>query len=1155
MAASLLMTKQRTMNKNNSNIQSLTSQQTEAVEPGDQIWLSASAGTGKTQVLSARVIRLLLDRNTKPESLLCLTFTKAGAAEMAGRINARLASWVQMDKGRLAAELMAIGADHGSESISRARMLFADILDAPGGGLRIMTIHSFCQSLLGSFPQEAGLLPGFQSLEGRDEAVLKRQALADMVVASRAAGQGWLLENLQTMSLDMGEKAAQKFLENCAKCPDVMRLIPDGPGAQIFARRFLDIQHTGSIEELLKNALADTAINRVAIEQIAVMNAAWGTKTGVERALAIRAWLSGTLEERAQGFEDLHLCWATKTGSPRAISKSTAPQDSAYPEIAQSLYEWTRDLTEQVAVLKYADRLAAAFLAGKAYSFHYQEAKDARGVLDFDDLIRNAAKMLNQPEMTAWIRYKLDQRIDHILIDEAQDTNQSQWDIVRSLADDFFSGSGAKSDRTRTIFAVGDYKQAIFGFQGTDPQTYKDAGDDYETSIAQSGGYLNRVELSQSFRSSQIILDFVNAVVEGVGYQALGLSGPVEAHVSEKPDVGCVTLLSLVERNNDPDGGDDNDDASEESWLSSEKRRLAYRIAQYVRRLLDEKPVLATTGKPARAGDIMILLRRRTDLASSIVAQLHSVNVPVAGIDRMKIREPIAVQDLLSVIKFALQPDDDLNLAALLVSPLFGWSQEKLLEFGYREKGIRLWRHLRNQSALETDIAPLRGILAQSDYVGVYQFLENILSGEIAGRSKLTGRLGSEALVPIEELLNKALEFEKSEGGTLQAFLRWFEQGETEIKREGETSGNVVRVMTVHGAKGLQAPVVILADIASDPTKKPDRSVQTNKPFGAPMPLLPINRSLRIGRLDEIVAEQEASEQAEHLRLLYVAITRAEERLILVGSMNGKEAPEKSWYPSLRAAMEELQCQSQSDNDWGPGGYRMQIMGVAGLTGALTKDEASKSTEEQPEPQTLPDWLYTPAPQEDMPPRPLTPTRIDDDQYGEIPASSLLRVAAVRGKLIHSLFERLSGDDPDKALHQAEKWLQRNNSLPELNNQVILRDIERVITNAQYRDFFGPMARAEVPIAAVVGTQVVSGRIDRLLVGDDLIRVIDFKTGRRIPKSAEDVPVPLLRQMAHYVAALEVIFGNHRIEAALLFTSGPELIALPDDLLNSYKPK
>jgi ATP-dependent helicase/nuclease subunit A len=404
------------------------------------------------------------------------------------------------------------------------------------------------------------------------------------------------------------------------------------------------------------------------------------------------------------------------------------------------------------------------------------------------------------------------------------------------------------------------------------------------------------------------VLDLVNMLIETAGPERLGISELIEDHFSELADIGSVELLHPVLPQSLSEASDDRSD--DEAWLTGEKRRLAHRLAQTVADLVQERPYLASKKRRLVASDIMILLRRRGDLASLLVAQLHARGVPVAGVDRLKLREPLAVQDLLSTIRFVLQPSDDLSLACILVSPLIGWTQDDLLAHGYREPKVGLWHHLRNQPDIADDILALRDILAMADFTTAYQFLETILSGPLAGRKKLVARLGTEALVPIEELLNAALQFEQNQGGTLQAFLAWFERGETEIKRENLAGNNEVRVMTVHGAKGLQAPVVILADITSDPEKKPDRSVDIHLDDYR-LPLLPVRKAERVGRLDEAVEQQEERERAEHFRLLYVAMTRAEERLILAGSLGVRskgEAPAQSWYPALQQAMEALDC-------------------------------------------------------------------------------------------------------------------------------------------------------------------------------------------------------------------------------------------------------
>jgi ATP-dependent helicase/nuclease subunit A len=749
--------------------------------------------------------------------------------------------------------------------------------------------------------------------------------------------------------------------------------------------------------------------------------------------------------------------------------------------------------------------------------------------------------------MADWVRYKLDRQFDHILIDESQDTNAAQWLIVKKLSDDFFSGLGAKAERSRTIFSVGDYKQAIYGFQGTDPEQYRKAGLQFAEDISESGAELQTLALSQSFRSTKPVLDLVNMLIETEGPERFGISDLIEDHYSALADIGAVELLQPVLPQSLIEGSDDRTD--EEAWLTGEKRRLAHRLAQTVADLVKERPYLVSKKRRLVASDIMILLRRRGDLASLLVAQLHARNVPVAGIDRLKLREPLAVQDLLSTIRFALQPGDDLSLACILVSPLIGWTQEDLLVRGYRDDKVGLWQHLRSQTEIVDDVEALRAILAMADFTTAYQFLETILSGPIKGRKKLVSRLGTEALVPIEELLNAALQFEQNQGGTLQAFLAWFERGETEIKRENVAGNNEVRVMTVHGAKGLQSPVVILADITSDPEKKPDRSVDIHLD-DTRLPLLPVRKAERVGQLDVAVALQEERERAEHFRLLYVAMTRAEERLILAGSLGvqskGEAAPQ-SWYPALQQAMAALGCEWVEDARWG-NVMRYQGGGQAATLADATEPMRPKTAE------PLPSWLLTKAPDEARPLRPLTPSKIDDDDYGDAPPNAFMQLAAEKGRLIHALFERISSADMASSLERAETWLRANNRNPTIDNTAIIAAIQTVVDDTDCAAFFSSNARSEVPLAAVVGETVITGRVDRLLVEPGRVRVLDFKTGRNVPENADQVSVPFLRQMAYYVAALEGIFPGHSVEASLIYTHAPKLIILPDVLLAQYKP-
>jgi ATP-dependent helicase/nuclease subunit A len=1130
-------------------LHSLKSAQREAVVPDRNVWLSASAGSGKTQVLSARVIRLLLEPGVQPESLLCLTFTKGAAAEMAERINRRLASWVQMKGGELGADLQAIGADYGPETKDRARKLFAKVLDAPGGGLQIMTIHGFCQSLLATFPEEAGLLPGFEPIDDRAVDELHSDALSELVQDAEASDRGWLVGNLQALSLALGEDGVRHYLRRCAAQREALEaLVPEGQGALAQARRIMGVSFDDSVADEMARRCDDAAIDWHVLEAVAELNHIWGTATGDKRAGIIRRWLEMPPKERAANLDELQSCWTTKAGE---LAKSGPKKEENYERLALEAHIWTRALVQFRNSAEFADRLAPALIAGKAYAVHYAGMKQARGLVDFDDMISHAAELLNRSGMAEWVRYKLDRKIDHILIDEAQDTNDAQWAIVEALSDDFYSGAGAGRDRPRTLFAVGDFKQAIYGFQGTAPEKYRAAGLRIEQKIAGAGSELHRLTLSQSFRSTRPVLDFTNAVLEHLGNVALGLDDPVPPHFSEKPDFGTIELMRPVHPASESNGHNETAGEAEEQWLTEEKRILADRIAAHVKNLIEAKPVLATTGQPLKPGDIMILLRSRGDLAGLIVARLHAENVPVAGIDRLRILEPIAVQDLLCAVRFALQPQDDLSLACLLVSPLIGWDQEKLLKHAYRPKGHGLWQHLRAQPEIAAELEPLRDILGSADLTTPYAFLEQILSGATGGRRKFWARLGAETLVPIDELLNLAMQYGQEGGASLQGFLDWFERGGGEIKREGLAQSTDVRVMTVHGAKGLEAPVVILADITSDPEKSGDQNRGIDVPIpdtDFSLPLIPVKKAERSEELNELVDKRDERELQEHYRLLYVAMTRASEHLVMAGALGIRskgETAEKSWFNALEAGMHALGCGWLDDPVWG------SIMRHRADSPFETKKTEPADADEAAE---IPGWLFQSAPPEGNPPRPLAPSNLDDDRYGEAPATDQLRLAALRGKLIHSLFEHFDGRPVAGFKDDALAWLVHNDQGGELNHKQMVAQIAAVLENPGWADLFSTAARSEVPLAAVVGQAVISGRVDRLLIDTDRVRVVDFKTARKVPQGEGEVAVPVLRQMAHYVAALETIFPGRRVEAALLYTAGPTMVELSAATLAPYKP-
>ena len=925
-----------------------------------------------------------------------------------------------------------------------------------------------------------------------------------------------------------------------------------------FVRGLLGLPIEGDANSWLAERCTDEAIDLRAITILRDAMAEFGGKNEQRQQLAIRLWLNLDPHDRVAALPDINLAWATKKNELRKPTKPLLKALPDYDFIAGSLLEWSSGLLEKMVLFEYADLFAGALDAGRAFYHRYAAAKKLHGVVDFDDMIRMTARLLQKSDMAAWIRYKLDQRTDHILIDEAQDTNLAQWDIVRALAGEFFAGMGVDPERHRTLFTVGDFKQAIFGFQGTSPHNYANARTEFFGLAEASEQSFGDMSLDRSFRSTPPILDVVDATLEQLSHEQLGLDQRVPEHRSNYQGAsGSVTLWKPIANNSAAE------DEDEESWASEEKRVFAQQLAVQIKQWLSpDNPLwLDRQNRALQPKDILILVSKRDELSALIVARLFAEKVPVAGIDRIRLNQPLVVQDLLAAIRFVLQPNDDLNLASLLVSPLLGWTQDELLERGYRgpdHADKSLWEFLRRRGTLDEEIKPLMQLLAMADFNTPYQFLETILSGPMQGRCKLLARLSYAAVDPLDELLATALAFERDHIPTLQGFLDWFDRGDVEIKREQVEGGNEVRLMTVHGAKGLQAPLVILANATFDPASKKGGGFTIKLGEGSrrelEYPVVPVRKAERVGILAEHAAHADKIAMEEHWRLLYVAMTRAEEHLVVAGVLGPRakgEVPELSWFGAIERGLISLACDWREDPDWSA--IREYRIDNPNQPSAPSTIESGKHKTD--EPPLLPDWLFQPAPEEARPPRPLTPSHLGTDDASNPPPDLTMRDAAERGILLHSLFQRLPNIAPVRRVDVADQWLAKQKRIADPARRAdIVNTVLAVMDNPAWSALFGPESLAEAPIAAVVGEHVISGTVDRLLITDDQIYVVDFKTGRKVPENAGQAPVAYLRQMAAYVAALEKIFPGRPIRAGLLYSHGPEMLEISARLIEQHKP-
>jgi len=1087
--------------------------QAKASDPAASVFVSANAGTGKTKLLTDRVLRLLLS-GAPADAILCVTYTRAAAAEMRNRIFKRLADWAIIPAKALGEDLENMGIHTPSQDMRRrARSLFAEILDNDDGP-RVETVHSFCQSILRRFPIEAGVAPHVQLADDDEQSRLKAMARANILYHPSPELAASVLLIAEAVSEGRADEIVNDFINRAVglDSPDCL--------AQIESHFRDDL---GVVSADTERDMLMARLDLIQVEKLRAVSVALQTsksKIQIDRGAKMAVWLAQTGEGRIEKLSFL-VDALFSAGNPRkqlsnADIRKTSPQIDA---IQKQAIETIKPLLPDRAAQICRDRTMALYRFGMAFNQEYSRLKTQRGLLDYNDLITRTNNLLAASEAAQWVAWKLDNGIQHLLIDEAQDTSPAQWKLLRRLVDEFFDGEGASPHRAstatslpRTMFAVGDFKQSIYSFQGADPLVMNQNRSELSGRAKAIQADFRDVPLSVSFRSASPILDLVNKTIPDLG----GIDDFTTHEMARSGAGGFVELWPVVKGN---------DDFGAEMLAAT---HLARRVKSWIgKRHLP-------SGDLVGAGDILILLRKRGRFFELLLSALQIANVQVAGADRMQLAEQIEIQDLLALGDVMHLADDDLQLAAVLKSPLFGMSEDQLYDLAYNRGKASLMSRLMAHRGADGALGKMADQLARwqsrAEYESVFGFFSFVLVD--GGRQKFRDRLGRAVDESLDHFLNLAQNFALGGGVSLLEFLTAIRSSGGEVKRDMDASGtDEVRIMTIHGAKGLEAPIVILPDMLASRGKSEPVLPAAD---GSVHYWLPPSDLARPAFVDEARQAATTLRTEEDNRLLYVAMTRARDGLVIGGweKPNGVRRLDGSDYALLSAAIKATKTAIENED------------GTVSITAEQTAKIDDKREKEPKLPPKKPvddaaDWLFRPAPMDDKSGRPIRPSQPGLDHDPQSLAAGVAKQTAqsrqiglAYGKLAHRLLEQLPATDAAVRRDRAVQIAGQSRDVPDAMAASLIDKLLTLIDLPAFAPLFSKDALVEVPINGRLNGIGIAGQIDRLFIDDKRIILADFKTGQ--PRE-NAIPRSYLHQMALYDGLLQKIYPGRDIECWLVW--------------------
>ncbi len=1137
--------------------------QARASDPASSAFVSANAGSGKTHVLVQRVIRLML-AGVPPEKILCLTFTKAAAANMAERLFTTLGHWVTLDDDVLDAAIRDAGITHPTVQLRKsARELFASALETPGG-LKVQTIHALCTRLLQQFPFEANVPARFTVLDDRDQTeMMERASLAVMLDASRAPDSAIGRALLAAMA-NAADVTFKDVVREACLSRDHFMAWTDAAGsaetavAQVSA--LLGVTANDSIEDVEREIVDGPNLPRSHWEEIGrVLDT--GAKTERDNADRLRVALPAAGAAQVDEYLGVFLTEADRTPRKSVLTKNFVRDNPAIGSRFEAEASRLGPLIERRRAVTTRDRTEALLHIAIAAAANYRREKTERGLLDYDDLIDKTLALLASGA-SGWVHYKLDRGVDHVLIDEAQDTSPRQWDIIAHIISEFTAGAGARDGAMRTVFAVGDEKQSIFSFQGAAPREFDARRWELKKKFEDAELRFESIPFTYSFRSGQAILKSVDHVFRDEAiYRSIHAEKAYPLHEA-LPDAGPSQIdlweLSVADEKQDIEGWRAPFDGVP---VTSAEVKLSKRIQSEIGRLVAGDTMTGRLSNRRRLtyGDVLVLVRRRGNLFDAVIQALKHAGIPVAGADRLKLTEHIGIIDLMNLADALLLPQDDLALAVALKSPLFNLTEDELFTLAWNRKGTlrdALTAHAAESGRFRGALDRLAECERRFRTETPFAFYAWLLGGD-DGRARILRRLGHEANDALDEFLELAMSYEKKAPASLQGFMAWLRAADTEVKRDMEISRDEVRVMTVHGAKGLEAPVVIMADTTTSPSDTQRlRLIHLPQANGGKV-MVWAGRKADDPRCvaDARNAMLEETEH-EYRRLLYVAMTRAADRLIVAGCMPGNRnsVRENSWYDLVKRGLanSDLVFQEVPSGDGVVKSYRRAEDAMPETDIAL---DAVATTHP-----SLPEWLRTAAAPEQINDSRLRPSDPGTDEGKSFRSGESLALRArslLRGTLVHRLLQSLPELETGRRRDAALKYLARNaGDWTDGDREALAEQTLALIGDARFAPVFSAGSRVEVSIAGRLerpgrAPALVSGQIDRLVMTPDEVLIVDYKTNHAPPNAAAEAPRIYVRQLALYRAVLGKLYPQLPVRAALLWTETPELMEISAPALDA----